>query len=592
TSSWVGLGWGLSIGQISRSVVGVPDDMKDNDHTNVIMIHEEWQEDERSAWERFVQDYLLATILFIVAIIMQFIDWSSTTTQFLATLAFALISSIATQYYFTGGIDWNSVATDVVFSAATFGFGEVLKNIKMSAEIAQFVNLAQRAMSFKNCAAMASTVVSGSLSGGSTHAEEGEYTRLSQQNGFLYSPHYQESYSDDNYFYHDGGQPDMWNLGGPDVSGTMIIGGEVTPDYFVGLNYPPLVPKFYLSDTPSLENTDIKFVLAVDGSIEMFIVKGSSGKKYIYGHPDVEGSVEKTWVSASYREYDDDISSDWSYHTRDFNGIVEPHITNWKVTAILSPDYIDGGGDEFYPLDSEGSNKGSWVAFEYDLKHSYNNGNDANCGFGYSNKLDGTPDYMDSGNMQSWSGSIVDISYLKKIITPTHEAEFFISERADGREGQPDWYYPKDNYYGPMSFNIPPPGDCPYTCDGSSSNNCCTGSYDCASGEYDGENADTWTCTPNSFVCATPNCGCSGTKTSTDYPYKLDRIDLKTRSSSVVIGKVIFNKGVSDEDTYLLREGSPGNDNYFNINGGVYTLNNVAVCDASGSECKTTYFKY
>lgn len=105
--------------------------------------------------------------------------------------------------------------------------------------------------------------------------------------------------------------------------------------------------------------------------------------------------------------------------TEFFNLVSEFH-SNWRLTKILSPDYIDVNGNG--PDDAD---MGNWIRIEYDYPYG------------------GTSPPGGVRDIRPYLGSVSDnfnncrhalltqMTYVKRIVTPTHEAVFNLSPTAD-----------------------------------------------------------------------------------------------------------------------------------------------------------------
>ncbi len=561
-SSWVGLGFSLSAGSITRSVVNLPDDAT-NDQNNVWMKY--WSEgDFDQAWWRTALDWIFIFIVVVITIFLIFITWGTGTPLWLeiAAAIIFLILNVATQLYFTGTVDWSSVGEQAVISAFTIGLPIGVDKLANVEKLANHAETIVRVGNFLGCAATAYSIYKavdsygGSKDSGKDDAGD-NFDNLVARDGYLRAPFYQEAYDTNNDPLHDGGSPDNWNLGGP-LSGNMIIADETTHARHSDIND----AKFFLENAPSTENTNIEYDLNADGHIVRFIVTSNDGTRYIYGD-NQDDALVWSFSSGSYVYYEQDYSDGGdtsSFKSRTMNMFFEPHVVEWKLTAILAPDYVDGSSTSDYnPYDAdEANNKGSWIAFTYNKVYYY--GPDSpNCGFNVGNTYDGgfvwISEYNndDDGTRMKYGG-VTELTYLANIVTPTHIAEFNISLRADGREKDSSWYYSDSK--GPHGFNFD------------------VGNF----------------CQNNNVGCLSSTYYCIGTHDGVDYPYKLDSIDLKVRINNEPLAVVKFNNGATGNEQYALKPSTPGNAGVYG--GGVYTLNHLDVCDKYGLDCKRAEFYY
>lgn len=149
--------------------------------------------------------------------------------------------------------------------------------------------------------------------------------------------------------------------------------------------------------------------------IDKFILTSPNGTKYVFGLP------LKSETTVEY-EIDDDDGEDNGGFIYKF---VMEYNSNWRLTAILSPDFVDGGGDPYDPLDVNETNcKGNWVFIEY---------------------------YYIT-NMRLINGPnpnlLMQATYPAFIYTPTHRLMFITSDNAyDVGYFMPDAYTLFDNEY-------------------------------------------------------------------------------------------------------------------------------------------------
>ncbi len=138
-----------------------------------------------------------------------------------------------------------------------------------------------------------------------------------------------------------------------------------------------------------------------DQSYHRFIVVIEDGTKYIFG---------LAAPGLACRALGDPINGDLH------NGLPqEEPFTQWFLTAILGPDYVDGGGDEYNPLDGTMPNKGNWIA----IKWKYDDHNGAERTF----KKFYYKAWTDLGQYGT-DISLTSVTYPSFIITPTFVAKF------------------------------------------------------------------------------------------------------------------------------------------------------------------------
>lgn len=138
-----------------------------------------------------------------------------------------------------------------------------------------------------------------------------------------------------------------------------------------------------------------------------FILTKADGSRYIYGK-----AVKRT-VADQYDNGDESRGPNPLF-TGSPKGNME-----WKLTAILDPDYIDGSNPkDLDPLNSAKDNKGNWVAIKY-------NTNSLHYDFFENNEI-----------------AHIDFVYVDKIITPSHVAVFTYED---------DFYYTSGS--GAVQYN-------------------------------------------------------------------------------------------------------------------------------------------
>jgi len=146
---------------------------------------------------------------------------------------------------------------------------------------------------------------------------------------------------------------------------------------------------------------------------EYFIYTSSDGTRYVYKLALKSSAVD-------------------IYHTGDYIGEgKQVHNNEWLLTAILSPDYVDAGGDKYYPLDSlhpAKDNKGNWIVFEY------RDGEDNDIGDRYENNGINGMNHKLECNGYFCKYSYKEVTYPSKIITPTYVAEFYLEDKFAGED--------------------------------------------------------------------------------------------------------------------------------------------------------------
>jgi RHS repeat-associated protein len=142
---------------------------------------------------------------------------------------------------------------------------------------------------------------------------------------------------------------------------------------------------------------------------DKFVLFTPDGTRYIFNY--VLKRAARDW----------DIPPEISGLTENEDGIRYRINYMWLLTAILSPDYVDGSPTpDDNPLNSVSSNKGYWIAFTYswnnsEATESYLHPQDAKF-----MALYGQWDANGSGNYHDTT----EVTYPFRIITPTHVLQF------------------------------------------------------------------------------------------------------------------------------------------------------------------------
>lgn len=136
-----------------------------------------------------------------------------------------------------------------------------------------------------------------------------------------------------------------------------------------------------------------------DNDYAKFVVTDLEGTRYIFGHKlemDSEKQLTNHCIPTSGVQ-----CAHWG-----LNPAGHPYFYVFKLTAVLGANYVDGGGDIYVPGDG-GTDNGSWIKLAYDAPITITPG-----GSGY-------------GNLS------MQVSFLEKITTPTHEALFVLTTSND-----------------------------------------------------------------------------------------------------------------------------------------------------------------
>ncbi len=141
-----------------------------------------------------------------------------------------------------------------------------------------------------------------------------------------------------------------------------------------------------------------------------FVMVDENATKYVFSQPLQQSSIAEP--------RDDFLSIDPQWDSCEY--LYRNRIENneWMLTAILSHDYVDGGGDSLNPLDCTSpreGNCGSWVAFQYTALDTLLMG-PWQCGGGDAGDLD-----RDS----------TVITFLHRIVSPSVVVDFVTGELRD-----------------------------------------------------------------------------------------------------------------------------------------------------------------
>ena len=182
----------------------------------------------------------------------------------------------------------------------------------------------------------------------------------------------------------------------------------------------------------------------VEHYIDQFIITTKDGYRLIYGDPDVEGSIVRVHREGFSNYVSIVQSGDSHFQSRTTSLSFTHHPVEWKLVAILGPDY-EGPS---YPLSDESNVKGSWIAFKYDYVFNLTNPS-SQCAFNagsYKPSIDPWEffgDYEDDGEGNSeaisrqWFATIMDRSYLSEVISPTNRAVLSYNDKLDEPQGKP-----------------------------------------------------------------------------------------------------------------------------------------------------------
>ncbi len=144
--------------------------------------------------------------------------------------------------------------------------------------------------------------------------------------------------------------PDIFFVNTPFITGQFSWEGDRTNGRFVLKNAAGSNEKKY-ETVKIIKKTD------ADGYL-LFEIVLSDGTRLIFDKYDKYPHFEEIWQMSKWGKYD--VCGKSITHT------TEGVPNTWHLTKILYSDYFDGGGLADDPLDSRSTNKGEWVAFEYD----------------------------------------------------------------------------------------------------------------------------------------------------------------------------------------------------------------------------------
>ncbi|MFH1591197.1 MAG: hypothetical protein ABIC95_04685 [archaeon] len=570
-ASWVGLGWALSAGEVSRQVIGLPDDMESDSDGSLNVYMRVPARDERSRWEKFLD--IFPMIVFAVASAFAFGILFSAFPWYINYAINVLLT--AYDLYDDGKVSFERAVTMVVMTINVAArYVESLRTFASYASVVwgKAMNIYGK---YKNIKSAISVV--GYVFGEEKFSGKKVRDGFKSISGFLYDPDFQEAYKNNNYLVRDGGSPDFFVVGGIPRGGRMLMAHEETLDRFDSIDQ----AKFFLQTTPGLENVDITFFTDLpnceyedyisdlqrgwmedeygvdlkddeavacaryDEEIDMWVFTIADGTRYVFGDPSVPGSILRVIYKKEGMKYIQKHKDYWLYIPF-WHQLYQRYPYSWKLTAILGADYVDGSpSPDLNPINSEGDNSGSWVAFTYQQLFT------GSCGY-----FAGDTEEVPIGN--SWyvhHRSLRDVSVLDTIQTPTHMAVFSTQSRSDGlEEGHAlddpplvrnnawysnfNWYTGKFNdiYHPYTSWHIGDldPNDCGWV--------------------------DQW----------------SSVTQPRDHLRRLDEINLFNKVDGSLQSTIRFNDGVSSRDMYYLMPGSEDSTAY--PYKGKYSLERVDIC--------------
>jgi hypothetical protein len=204
---------------------------------------------------------------------------------------------------------------------------------------------------------------------------------------------------------------------------------------------------------PVIQNGVLTFVLdhyrdwkiTYDNANERFIIVTEDGTTYVFGM--YLAGLTNNSIAV--------------YHTEHWiNGLLCPEtspIMEWKLTAILDPDFVGGGKlDKYDPLATDSvPSKGNWIVIKWDLQESPD----------FSKKWNFVQAPIHQPDNVAHSVSLMEMTYPYRIITPTHVAEFSLEPELSNEPSYQSWtdWPGSSDYVGNLQFfqkqRTPPPND-------------------------------------------------------------------------------------------------------------------------------------
>ena len=198
------------------------------------------------------------------------------------------------------------------------------------------------------------------------------------------------------------------------------------------------------------------------GSIKSFTVTDKSGARYIFGFPvyNVNRRGGNAHTAEQIKSSDipvidqDYVSVSYSYSPPSSNFIrflMDKYAYAWLLTEILAPDYQDS---DDIPGPSDGD-AGNWIRFHYEKAYYGDPAKGEPGPFAYRspfgarqyqdpavrgeafriNTRENCPETFELGDCtQAYSHGWMEVAYLSSVETPTHQADFITSDKNDGVE--------------------------------------------------------------------------------------------------------------------------------------------------------------
>ncbi|MBN4057098.1 RHS repeat protein, partial [bacterium AH-315-J21] len=210
-----------------------------------------------------------------------------------------------------------------------------------------------------------------------------------------------------NVAYVSGTTNTRWHVN--DVYSVNIPGRSMKFNNIGSMDSPIFKPTEYSNDslfgfTTSVDISSTAFPDWVYYRQDYFVLVDAQATRYVFKLP-----LKRMTVRSPEDDYIDALGGYAAFNV----SVSIQENAEWLLTAILSHDYVDGGGDALDPMDSQGANKGWWVGLNYNSDNfAKDEVQTVNFG-GYDDKFSSHEDKQ-------------DITYLKTITTPSTITEFSI----------------------------------------------------------------------------------------------------------------------------------------------------------------------
>lgn len=137
--------------------------------------------------------------------------------------------------------------------------------------------------------------------------------------------------------------PDVYTISTPYLSGQLVWVGDAETGHFA-----------LRTGTGSTLPGANAVIVEYDKATDVFTITLQDGKRLFFEQQQRLASYTKHYTKA-----EDD--GDWCFMYY-YVGLKQASTTEWLLTKVLAPDYVDGNGD-LYPLNSR--NKGGWIVFDW-----------------------------------------------------------------------------------------------------------------------------------------------------------------------------------------------------------------------------------